>query len=193
MRLFGTDIARSLNMSYATLFNLKDIKYYHFYGRFPAQLDFAGFGLNSVRQDFLWLRISNIIKQVCEKEPASIGAFVLMNNHFHGILRVQRERRFHWTVAFEQHCKDHFFEFEEDLRLEEGVHLIQINNYKVLKETIRYIYKNPVQAGLCQRAIDYPYSTFRQILRPHTETELRPISPIEDPLCLILNPFQIEK
>lgn len=172
-----------MSMSYRTLFNSREIKYYHFYGRFSTR----------IHQDSLWLSLSSIVEKVCEQEFAMIGAFVLMNNHFHGILRIDSKCRFQWIVAFEQHCREQFAEMENDFQFDEGIHLIQINNYKILKDTIRYIYKNPVQAGICQRAIDYPYSTFRQILLPHENADLKPITPIEDPLCLILNPFQIER
>lgn len=45
-----------------------------------------------------------------------------------------------------------------------------IDNYRYLINVLKYIYRNPVGVGLCEKAEDYPYSTLfsssKRILSP---------------------------
>jgi hypothetical protein len=61
-----------------------------------------------------------------------------------------------------------------------------INSYQQLLNTYRYIYRNPVEAGLCQKAEDYYFSSLMGVLG-RTENNMNCV----DLFHVIQNPIKI--
>lgn len=136
--------------------------FYHFYGRFrDGYLEDLEGGWN------YYCQVLNDLK-------FEVNAFVMMTNHFHGVLRLQGQQIEDLRKAFPD--------------LEGGLQLIRITNSKALRETLIYVYKNPVKAGIVERELDFEYSTYFQTLRPKEHSGLIQLSNFKDPLHLILRP-----
>ena len=79
---------------------------------------------------------------VCEVD---INGFVLMNNHYHLIINCTYEELSEFMQLFKLSFLDQF-------------HYDVIRSKKYLYNAYRYIYQNPIRAGLTKRIQDYPYS-----------------------------------
>jgi putative transposase len=97
---------------------------------------------------------------------AEIFSFVLMANHFHLIAKFPQGnlseamnyfmRETSRVIAFESGRINHVYGtriFRSELR-----------NFRHFENCYKYIYRNPVEAGLCERVEEYPYSTLRGLL-----------------------------
>lgn len=113
-------------------------------------------------------------------------AFVLMNNHFHILCSTANEdlkADLDWlneliNVSIIEIACDHGNIIEEYT-------VVPIKCFKQYKETYKYIYRNPVEAGLVSKAEDYDYSSLGVILSSKEER-----LSFEDNLALIFDPFQ---
>ncbi|MNJ92687.1 hypothetical protein D3C87_103610 [compost metagenome] len=95
-----------------------------------------------------------------------IHAFVLMNNHFHLIATS--------PLGNLSEAMWHFMrESGLDLRKISGrinqtyggrFHRSLINSPLYFQHAYKYVYRNPVEAGLCAKVEDYPYSSLRGLL-----------------------------
>lgn len=74
-----------------------------------------------------------------------INGFVLMNNHYHLIIRATLEELSEFMQVFQMSFLENF-------------HYDVIRSQKYLHHAYRYIYQNPLRANLCKRVQDYPYS-----------------------------------
>ncbi len=127
-----------------------------------------------------WNQLSRMFNEMhCDLE-FELNAFVLMSNHFHGVVRIARSKTENWNSLLESRCR---------LTLEDQVYLIRIEHIKSLRETLLYIYKNPVEAGIAESALEFRYSTYRQIISPNSNLDLVKIERLNDPLHLILRPI----
>ena len=106
----------------------------------------------------LYLRILN---HFCQREKVEIWCYCLMDNHVHlivvpakseslGNAMGQIHKRYTWLINIRENWKGHlwqgrFFSYP----LDDG-HLYL---------AVRYIERNPVRAGLVERAEDYPWSS----------------------------------
>lgn len=116
-------------------------------------------------------------------------AFVLMNNHFHILCSTEQEdlkADLDWLnelinismIAVAAEYGNIIKEYT----------VVPIKCFKQYKEVYKYLYRNPVEAGLVLRAEDYEYSSLGAIL--HCKDERLSF---EDNLNLIFNPFQTLK
>ena len=80
--------------------------------------------------------------QICDVD---INGFVLMNNHYHLIINCSFEELSEFMQIFKLSFLDEF-------------HYEVIRSKKYLHNAYRYIYQNPIRAGLSKRVQDYPYS-----------------------------------
>jgi len=89
-------------------------------------------------------------------------AFVLMSNHYHLIASVDPlydldhavQRLQGWvSLELNNFLRKSFYVFEEPSKSS----LITTPTY--YKRALKYVYRNPVEAGICERVDDYKYST----------------------------------
>jgi putative transposase len=125
--------------------------------------------------DQRWFNLPlNIIWRICEEELAEVVeryearviAFVLMANHFHLLLRTPQAnlglvlnylmREIARRVNLNRDTRDHVFGGTAKRTL------IESDTY--FYSVYKYVYRNPVEAGLCTRAEHYPYSTLRGVV-----------------------------
>jgi REP element-mobilizing transposase RayT len=129
--------------------------YYHALSRGNKQQ--AIFLGDDDRQTFL-----KTIARMSERFEVSIIAYVLMDNHYHLLIRTNRpnlSKSMQWlgttyTTIF-------------NLRNSQSGHLFQgrfksilVENEAYLLQLSYYIHRNPLRAGIVQRLVDYPWSSY---------------------------------
>ncbi len=110
----------------------------------------------------IWEIYSSCICEVNEKQGFETLAFVLMNNHFHWIVR---------TPKNDIDVGMRLFMLNSSLKI--GKQAGRINRIygsrckpsiiltdDYLWAAIKYVYRNPVKAGVCKNIEEYPWSTF---------------------------------
>lgn len=112
--------------------------------------------------EVMWQLTNSRLRNLQEKFDLKIGAFVLMNNHFHLLLLTPNEDIDRIMYFF---MKD----VTKDIQRRTGrINKIfggrykgcLIENHYYLVNVYRYIYQNPLRAGIVNRIEDYPFSTF---------------------------------
>jgi REP element-mobilizing transposase RayT len=110
---------------------------------------------------------------------ARIAAFVLMNNHYHMIIETPLSNIHHIMNYFQR-------EIAKSINRTTGRinHLFGgsykgtlISDERYFTHVFRYVYSNPVRAGLCSRVQDWPFSTLNQFL--DNSADCFPIHPSE--------------
>jgi REP element-mobilizing transposase RayT len=101
--------------------------------------------------------------EMAERFAIDIFAYVLMNNHYHLLIRTQRAnltKAMHWfgvtyTTRFNyQHSRSgHLFQGRYKSIL------VQNDAYMMLLSC--YIHRNPLRSGIVKRLADYPWSSYR--------------------------------
>jgi hypothetical protein len=142
--------------------------FYHFYARFAN-----GQQRNAVET---WNSLAEAITKNLKLNGGELNAFLLMGNHFHGVVQIEPSVEDFWRQEFTALCP---------IPIEEKLYMILSENHSVLIKTLKYIYLNPVEAGLAKTALEFPFSTCREILRPKANPELRKLGIVHDPLHLI--------
>ena len=114
----------------------------------------------------VWRLANYSFKEANEIHPINLISFVLMNNHYHMLLYTPNGNLDRFMYEFNKR-------FALKIHYEAGVTnqvfggrykwcLIQSQQY--LSNCYRYIYQNPVRAGLVKRCEDYNYSTLQNSL-----------------------------
>ena len=90
-----------------------------------------------------------------------ILSFVLMDNHFH---LLARDPHLNLSAAMNYFMKETSRYMSSKARIINQIyggryHRCLITHPHYLHHVYKYIYRNPLEAGLCHRAEDYPYST----------------------------------
>ena len=130
----------------------------------------------------------------------TIYAYCLMGNHFHLLIQ---ERA--WTIGeiIKSLASSYVYYFNK--KYQRIGHLFQdrfksepVNDMNYFVTLLRYIYQNPVKAGIVSDAKDYPWSSWREYLCPdkeenicNTRATLRRIS-LEDLSALVNQPLSEE-
>jgi putative transposase len=119
------------------------------------------------------LRFLALLGMVVTRHDWVCGAYCLMTTHYHLVVRtpnpdlargIQRlnacyAQEFNRRYRVEGHV---FFRRYHSILIEREAHLLEL---------CRYVAMNPVRAGLCDRAEDWPWSSYRAVLsasRPPT-------------------------
>ncbi len=97
---------------------------------------------------------------------AEIHAFVLMQNHFHLIISTPNSNLdkimaylMYWTTFEITHASGRINQCFGSRHF-----ACMMTSHHYYLHAYKYIYRNPVQAGVAIRAEDYPYSTLRGLL-----------------------------
>jgi REP element-mobilizing transposase RayT len=134
-----------------------------------------------------WQIFSNYLWFVSKAYNIRVHSFVLMNNHFHLLIDTP-------DANIDEAMNYLLREVSKAIGRDSG----RINQifggpyyWSVIKNSIyyqhayKYIYRNPVDAGLCNRVEDYPYSSLRGLLGLD-----RTVIPAIDDLCLVQDPYR---
>lgn len=121
-----------------------------------------------------WNELPALFKNVPFVE---IHSCVLMSNHLHALISTD-ESYFGFTEA----------SLAQEFRVPflRAVHVSRIESFAQYREVYRYIYRNPIEAGLVPMAELYPYSTLYSLLG-RGPNRLLP----NDNMGLITNPFPL--
>jgi putative transposase len=103
------------------------------------------------------------LSEVAERFEVECYAYVLMNNHYHLLLRTRRanlSRAMQWLgVAYtsrfnlKNHCSGHLFQGRfKSMLVESDAYLLQLSYY---------IHRNPLRAGMVKRLADYRWSSYK--------------------------------
>ena len=115
----------------------------------------------------------------------NVHAFTLMNNHFHILCSTEQEDLKADLDWLNELINITMIDIACDYgNIVEDYDISPIKSYKQYKEVYRYIYRNPVEAGLARQAQDYEYSSLQTIL--HSKDER---TSFEDNLYLIYDPI----
>ncbi|MBC7748781.1 MAG: transposase [Methylotenera sp.] len=114
----------------------------------------------------VWEHVQSALKEAEKVHHVELVSFVLMSNHYHMLI-----------ITPESNLDSFMYEFNKRISLKIRMQsgrinkifgarykwcLIQSNNY--FFNCYRYVYQNPVRAGIVERCEHYPYSTLRTIL-----------------------------
>lgn len=126
-----------------------------------------------------WIFIQKKIRNLASFHKIGIHALVMMDTHVHLIFSSQSQNENFFCETFQNEIAPNQ---KSDCFCEPLLCYSQyLNAYK-------YVYRNPIEAGLCSRAENYAYSSL-QILLGHAVGYLE----FDDQLALIQNPIQILK
>lgn len=93
-------------------------------------------------------------------------AFVLMPNHFHIILTTPSEDLGKVMSGFMSHLTKtaNYYSARTGHLFGGPYHWSLINSSRYFGHALKYVYRNPVRAGLCRLVEQYPYSTLHGLL-----------------------------
>lgn len=147
--------------------------YYHLVGR-SNNKEYFDLPLENV-----WEILTGQLAKLQKQFDLKIAAFVLMSNHFH-LLMLTPTEDIDWVM----------FYFMKDTTKIINKHSGRINrvygsryrgclidNYHYLLSAYKYIYQNPIRAGLSDRAQDYKFSTLNTSIHfPFNIEEIVPLT-----------------
>ena len=105
----------------------------------------------------------DLLQEISERFDIQIYAYVLMSNHYHLLLKITEtnlSKSMQWfgttyTRRFHMHNQTggHLFQGRyKAIIVENGAYLLRLSCY---------IHRNPLRAGIVNRLIDYPWSSYR--------------------------------
>jgi putative transposase len=118
--------------------------------------------------EFVWSVFNRYCLEITEKYDARIHALVVMSNHFHLLLTTPRQNL---DEAMNQLMR----EVSRSINRTAGrINHVFGGPYKwsliygplYYANALKYVYRNPVKAGLCSVVEEYPYSSLQQLLTP---------------------------
>ncbi|MFT6067861.1 MAG: putative transposase [Bacteriovoracaceae bacterium] len=115
--------------------------------------------------DEVWELSLDSFKEAHKMIPINLVSYVLMGNHYHMIIKTpdsnldlfMREFNRRLTLKIQKRGKIINQIFGGRYKW----CLISVNNYFI--NCYRYVYQNPVRAGIVQKCEEYPYSTLKNI------------------------------
>ncbi|PIK14729.1 transposase [Halobacteriovorax sp. JY17] len=109
----------------------------------------------------VWKITQIALDKCCQKVPVDVHAFVLMNNHYHMILSTPSSDLDLFMRHFNRMISDMISRRTGVINRKFGgpYRWTIIDNRKYAFNVFRYVYRNPVRAGLCKRVEDYPFSS----------------------------------
>ena len=101
------------------------------------------------------------LKQANEKYPIELISFVLMSNHYHLLLRTPDSNLDQFMYEFNKHLAQMILKRSNRIKRVFGDRYkwCLIQNQSYLYNCYRYIYQNPIRAGVVKKCENYPYST----------------------------------
>jgi hypothetical protein len=147
---------------------LKKRKYFH------LTVQIADMRLSQTQLKTTWSELPGLFKKLPFLE---LHSCVLMSNHLHALGSVDESYFDFLEVSLSQEFR---------VPYPKGAHISRIESFAQYREVYRYIYRNPVEAGLVPMAELYPFSTLHELLG-RAPNKLLP----NDNMGLIVNPFPL--
>jgi REP element-mobilizing transposase RayT len=150
----------------------------------PFHLTHRGtyFDVGIVERRILWGEVTDLLQDLGKRRILTIHAFVLMSNHFH----------FLWS-PMESSQAAAFCEFSSEISKILNCDsptwdksIFPIESFYQYHQVYKYIYRNPVEAGLVYRVEDYRFSTLQHVLGNQ-----KLLIGLQDPFGLIFNQFRM--
>lgn len=140
-----------------------------------------------IPMDEVWDIFSRYLWFVSNAYQVKIHAFVLMSNHFHLLVSTPEANIDQAMNYLLREVSKRIGEVAGRKNQIFGgpYHWSLIKNTIYYHHAYKYIYRNPVHAGICDRVEDYKYSTLRGLLGKGTS-----VIPAIDNLCLIQHPHR---
>jgi putative transposase len=142
--------------------------------------------------DVVWQIFCSRLQELRRPAGHHVNAFVLMHNHFH-LLMTEKVSCIEKTIdeLSQKINRDFADQTGSDLKIfRELPEYSLINDYTYLRFTYRYIYQNPVKAGIVMRAENYKFSTLSHLLgKKHDSVFLN----VTDTFGLMYDPMRILK
>ncbi len=135
-----------------------------------------------------WQIFSKVIDELQKMHKLKTRAFVLMGNHYHWLCQTgdledqSLFKLFHERINF---CFCHETDSLINV-LSPAPQIIKITSKASYTNTYKYIYQNPVTAGLVLKAEEYSYSTLGNALG-----RTKNLFQIEDNMNLIMDPHRV--
>lgn len=124
-----------------------------------------------------WVMLQKIVNHASQHYKVDVHALVMMDTHTHLLVESFKNqenffldylnRKLNTAIPPESHCEP-------------------IDNYDQYINTYKYIYNNPVKAGISLKCETYPYSSLPSLLGKQIS-----YCSVVDKMNLIQNPFQI--
>ncbi|MDG0816958.1 transposase [Bdellovibrio svalbardensis] len=95
-----------------------------------------------------------------------IHAFILMSNHFHMIVRTPNENLSEAMGFFMTQTSKEIAKVSKRINHAYGgrYHRTMISSPLYYLHAYKYLYRNPVTAGICEKVEDYPYSSLKGLI-----------------------------
>jgi putative transposase len=135
------------------------------------QKDLRFFHLNTGLSDRTWQTIPQparwhifcrALQDLQHREDFTAHAFVLMGTHFHLLFSTHAPREHILAEELHRLLSDQCNQTWDALDIPLFCDPVQSAEY--YKNAYKYVYRNPVEAGLCRRPEDYEFSTLRDVL-----------------------------
>jgi putative transposase len=137
-----------------------------------------------------WRIFCKVLNGLQKDYELTTRAFVLMNNHYHWLCEFNHKEDPSFFEGFHESINFHFLHDAHypGYTLEYRPQVIELDNLAAYRNTYKYIYRNPVSAGLTYKAEDYPFSTLKYALG-HGRSPFK----IEDNMNLLSDPVRVTK
>jgi putative transposase len=119
---------------------------------------------NIFRHDCDRRKFLDIFKEACEKFELTVYSYVLMSNHYHFLIKINKPN----LASAMQHINSRYAIYF-NLRYKRIGHLfagkykaIIVEHGQDLQFVTAYIHLNPARAGMVKELIDFPWSSHRQ-------------------------------
>lgn len=158
--------------------DFKLTNYFHVIGK----TEFHGWPIESMEK--MWGNMCNFLEDFKE-DGLRTHAFVLMGNYFHLLCSTEQN-----SLKLDLEWMNELINISMiDVACDYGniidnYTVVPIKSFKQYKEAYRYVYRNPVEAGLVSKAEDYEYSSLLALLHGRAER----VS-FEDNMNLSFNPL----
>ncbi len=109
----------------------------------------------------LWEISKKSFLKAQKNNPADVSQFVLMGNHYHLLIKTPFKDIDRFMFWFNRTFSNYLREAsgKENRMFGSSYKWSLVTDERYLFNVRRYIYQNPIRAGLCQKCKDYPYST----------------------------------
>ena len=144
------------------------IKYFH------LNIDFQ---THAFFKQLDWVMIQTKIEKIKWSYQIDLHALVMMDSHLHILISSHQQKENFFT--------DHL---RNELKIDQNQESYSepISNHAQYLNTYKYIYRNPVEAGLCQSVETYEFSSLHFIMGRSI-----PYCQVTDQLGLVQNPFHL--
>lgn len=132
---------------------------YHLTARTNSRIPFVSMPL-------VWTEMENHLFGLHHFYGVRIFSFVLMSNHFHCLANFPHANASTAMQYFMQGTSRAISQMEnsENHRYGSRFHRSEITSFHYYKNAYKYVYRNPVRAGICAAPEDYPFSTLRGLV-----------------------------